>query len=175
MIARAVLRLASLCLFVSLVASAAVQAEPYNPAHLPPQRLDQVGAICRTVIGVRPGFTLYDNCVEALSQSAAGLDRAGALQAARSACLARGETQGPKLAECELAEAGATRVAAGAAIDASEPRAPAKSWFYASGREMRRREEQACARLGYEPARGAFSSCVAGLDAALYAADHPHP
>ena len=173
MIARPVLRLASLWLLMSLTAPVAARAEPYNPSRLPAQELDQIGAVCRTVIGVRPGFTLYDSCVEALSQSVADQHRAGALHAARAACVAHGETPGPKLAECELAQAGTTPAATGSAIDASRSAGPVKSWLYAPGREMRRREQQACARLGYEPAGDAFSSCVAGLDAALYAADHP--
>ncbi len=48
-----------------------------------------------------------------------------------------------------------------------------RSYFYASSDEVFRREQQSCARLGLDPAGGAFSSCVADLAATLAAIDTP--
>lgn len=145
----AVLRLASawpqaLLLALPLAAAmafavTAARAEPYNPSRLPAQQLGQVGQLCRGVIGVKPGFTLYDNCVEALSSVAA----------TRPATLTR--------------------------IDDTPPKPAASPYFRASFAELRRREQDACGRLGYDAGSGGFAACVAGLDAALYAADHPQP
>ncbi len=104
----------------------------------------QVSELCRTVIGVKPGFTLYSNCVQSLANSAARMNRPEA---------------GP----------------AAARIETAAPAEAAKSYFYASAGEIRRREQSACARLGYDAASGGFAACVASLDAALYAADHRQP
>jgi hypothetical protein len=147
---------------------------PYNPSNLPTTQVSQVGELCRSVIGVRPGLELYSNCVESLSSSAARLNRTGAFQDARRACLDKGAPMaGPALAECELATANATQVSA--PLPVAAPKGSDKSYFYASTRDIRRREQTACAELGYEPGSGGFSSCVASLDAALFAADHPQP
>ncbi len=50
---------------------------------------------------------------------------------------------------------------------------PAKSYFYASPSETHHRMQLSCARLGLDPASGAFADCVAGLQASLFAADNP--
>jgi hypothetical protein len=53
-------------------------------------------------------------------------------------------------------------------------RAPASgSFFYASPREMNRREESACASLGLEPGNSTFEGCVKSLKDTFYAIDHP--
>jgi hypothetical protein len=36
-----------------------------------------------------------------------------------------------------------------------------------------RREQMACAVLGFEPTHGAFESCVKGLGSTFYAIDNP--
>ena len=128
--------------------------------------------ICRTVIGLPAGGELKINCVQSLSASLAALDRGRGLQGAQSACLRKGLRPGePALAECELAS---TRAAgtAGLPLDASPPAQSVKSYFYASQREIRGREEAACARLGYEPVHASFAACVARLDSALFDAEH---
>jgi hypothetical protein len=56
--------------------------------------------------------------------------------------------------------------------NASEAR---KSWFYVAFKERRRREQQSCALLGFDPASRAFDSCVANLAGTLAAADNPQP
>jgi hypothetical protein len=47
------------------------------------------------------------------------------------------------------------------------------SFLYASPHENARREQVACAALGFEPSQGAFKSCVKGLSDTFYAIDHP--
>jgi hypothetical protein len=173
-------------LLVGLAAAAGLagcaSAEPYNPARLPLAQLGQVREICRSVMGISEGTGLMTDCVGQLSRSAAALGHgrsgAHALQAARSGCLARGLTPGqPALAECEL-NAAPNAAAPGAelasmTIDAAAPPQGVRSYDTASFNEVRRREKAACARLGYDPIDPAgFGSCVASLDAALYASEH---
>jgi hypothetical protein len=54
----------------------------------------------------------------------------------------------------------------------AEP-AASGSYFYASQREVYRREQLSCTRLGLAPADGAFADCVANLDGRLFEADNP--
>jgi hypothetical protein len=66
----------------------------------------------------------------------------------------------------------------GRAQSAQSPRgspagASSTSYFYASVDEIHRREQLSCARLGFDPAAGAFASCVAGLAGTLAAIDMP--
>ena len=173
-------------MLVGLAAAAGLagcaSAEPYNPGRLPPAELGQVHEICRSVMGISVGTGLMTDCIGELSTLAAGLSHgrgeAYALQGARRACLARGLAPGqPALAECELkaTSAGAAPRAqlAALAIDGAPPPQRVKSYYNASFDEVRRREKAACARIGYEPVYGAsFASCVASLDAALYASEH---
>lgn len=148
-------------------------AAPYNPAGLPALQLAQVGELCRTAVGVKPGFTNYDACVESLSASVARLDRASVRQAAHGACAGQA-VAGPALAQCEL-DAADRAAPTAARADAAPTAPPAKPYLMANARELRLREQRACAGLGYNPTSGGFASCVASLDAALYAADHPQP
>lgn len=129
---------------LSAALSACATADRDNPANLPGAQASQVSEICRSVIGAPPGFTLYSNCVQSLSNSAARADRLGTAPAA-------------------------------ARIEASVASDSAQSYFRASSQEIRRREQSACARLGYDPTSGGFAACVASLDTALYAADHRQP
>ena len=48
-----------------------------------------------------------------------------------------------------------------------------RSYFYASSDDVFRREQLSCARLGLDPADGAYASCVADLEATLAAIDNP--
>ncbi|THD61340.1 hypothetical protein [Phenylobacterium sp.] len=152
-----------------LGAGGGAQADPYIPGRLPAAQVTQVGEICRTTIGVPAGFELYSNCVESLSTSAARLSREVAFQDARRDCLAKG-LGASALAQCEVATAASAAPLPKLAANAQPP---AKSYFRASTREIRTREQTACAQVGYEPVYSGFAACVANLDAALYAADHP--
>jgi hypothetical protein len=151
----------------------AASAAPYNPERLPTDQLAQVGHICQSVIRVQPGEAHYVGCVESLSDSWRGLTQARTLSGARATCVDRGlKPDTPDLAECEL------RAAQSAApvvrpISTSDGPVSGKSYFYASPSDVHRREELSCARLGLEPGSGGFASCVAGLQSAMFAADHP--
>lgn len=159
-----------------LAATSAASAGAYNPDGLAAGRMRQIGAVCESVVGLQPGERHYVDCVTSLSHSAAKLDRVRGLQDARNACLAKGLRAGDvALSECELA---ATRSgsagAAAEAVDYPVPAAhPRKSYFYASTREIRDREQQACAQIGYDPIYGPFADCVANLQGMLVGADHP--
>ncbi len=162
-------------------AAGCATAGPFNPERLPPEQLSQVQQICRSVMGIPAGIGLSTDCVANLSSSAAALSHGRsngvALDAARRACLDKGLKAGdPALAVCELSTASDYRApATGTAavrIDTSDLTAPAKSYFYASFAEVRRREQMACARLGYDPINASFANCVASLDSALFASEH---
>lgn len=176
---------AAASLLLGLISSAVIagcaSAGPYNPSRLAPEQLAQVHQICRSVMGIPDGFGLSADCVANLSSSAVALSQSRAhgvaLDAARRACLGKGLAAGdPGLAVCELSTAsdhGAPAAdAATVRIDASGLAPPAKSYFNASFDEIRRREQMACARLGYDPINGSFAKCVASLDSALFASQH---
>jgi hypothetical protein len=149
-------------------AVAARASGPGEPAADQPAR---VGQVCQSVVGVRPGEEHYDVCVESLSESLRALGPARAISLARNDCLAKGLRPGSSaLAVCEL-QSTATPPAAGDAPP-TEP-GGAKSYFSASPRDSFRREQLACAEVGFDPAGGAFDSCVASLRAALFSADNP--
>lgn len=52
-------------------------------------------------------------------------------------------------------------------------KAPVKSYFYVSSTEAQKRRRDACAALGYDPARADLGQCMADLNAALVRAAHP--
>jgi hypothetical protein len=147
-----------------------VSAAPYNPARLPPTQLSQVQQICHSVLGIPVGVGLSTDCVGALSESAVAMSRARDMQAARQVCLAKGlQPGGTDLPQCELSTASER---ADVRINTAALEPVGKSYYAASSREIRRREQTACARLGYDPIDGSFTKCVAGLDSALFASEH---
>jgi hypothetical protein len=153
-------------------------AGPYNPSRLAPTQLSQVQQLCRSVMGISVGIGLYSDCVENVSGSAVAIAQARGLSAARRDCLAKGFTPGQTgLSKCELTTV-SQRSAPGLAaadvrIDTSGLERPAKSYFNASFDEGRRREQDVCARLGYDPINPGFAQCVASLDTAIFASLHP--
>ena len=134
----------------------------------------QTGVIadsCRAVLGLQPGEEHYVNCMQNLQASQDDFAHGQALGLARSSCLDQGLKPGSaELAVCTLKTK--TSAAPPRAIPVSTA---TKSWPYASFDERREREQLACARLGLDPTSGGFDSCVAGLAAALFAADNPQP
>ena len=146
-------------------------AEPYSTDNLAAPRIAQIGEICRSVMGLEPGEEHFVNCTASLAHSAVKLDNNRGMQDARRDCLKKGLRPGDvALAECEVAQAPAEMAAA---TFAHPPAHPVKSLFYVSSGEIRRREQMACAQIGYDPIYGPFSDCVANLQGALFAADHP--
>jgi len=157
-------------------------AGPYNSGDRAGSQRAEIGQICQGVIGLQPGEEHYGVCVESLSDSMQNVDHSRSLGQARAGCMNEGlQPNTPELAECVLKSADA-RAGEGMA-SAREPRTSrvsdmnqsgsVKSYFYTSPSDVHRREELACARLGLDPVSGGFGSCVAGLQAALFAADNP--
>jgi hypothetical protein len=168
-------------LFGVVAIAGCASAGPYNPANLQPAQLGQVQQICRSVMGIPVGIGLSADCVANLSASAAALRKGDAqvrsLETARRACLGKGLAAGdPSLSVCELSTAsdhGAPAAdLANVRIDTTGLTAPAGSYFNASFAVVRRREQMACARLGFDPINGSFANCVASLDSALFASEH---
>jgi hypothetical protein len=156
-----------------VAAAGCASAAPLNPDNLPAPRIAQIDGICRSVMGLEAGEEHYVNCALSLSHSVYRLDRTRGMQTARDDCVAKGLKPGDvQLSECELSvfHAGAKPVAYSPALPAGPP---AKSLFYASTTEIRHREQQACAMVGYDPIYGPFTDCVANLQSAMFAADHP--
>jgi hypothetical protein len=154
-------------------AAACASAATYNPDNLPTARIDQIGAICQSVVGLEPGERHYVDCMTSLSHSAWKLDRVRGMQDARDACLKKGLHPGEvALSECELQTFHSATLPTAYEATTPGPRA-AKSYFYASTREIRNREQQACAEIGYDPLYGPFTDCVANLQGALFGAEHP--
>jgi hypothetical protein len=103
----------------------------------------RVDAICRSELGATPGEAHYAACVASLSQSLNDLERARSLAEART----------------------------GDRTDADAR--PVRSYMSVSPTEAHRREERACAMIGYDPAANGFGRCVAGLQTSLFMADNP--
>jgi hypothetical protein len=165
-------------LFALAGVAGCASAGPYNPSHLPPPQLSQVQELCHSVMGIPMDIGLSSDCVGNLSSSAVALSRGRTLQQARRACLGKGLAPGQLgLSQCELTTVSqrSTPAALGVdvQVDTSGLQRPAKSYFDASFDEVRRREQDACARLGYDPISAGFAQCVARLDAALFASMHP--
>jgi hypothetical protein len=161
---------------VGLAACATASPYPYNPERLADGQAGRIGQVCQSVIGVQPPEARYFACIGSLSDSARNLGRGRALQQAREDCEARGLRPGSAgLAVCVVQSAGDGRTSAPEISTDSSMPAPglAKTYPYASQRDVHRREELSCARLGLDPAGGAFANCVGGLDSALFEADNP--
>ena len=142
------------------------------PATAAPPRDGVVGRVCATTLGLDPGEKHYAACVQSLSGSLADLRADQGMAVARRACLARGMTPGAAdFNECELREADAAPPAQ--VVADSAPPAGGRSYFETSRQEAWRRDEMACARLGFDPAGSAFQSCTADLRGALARASMP--
>jgi hypothetical protein len=123
----------------------------------------------------------YRGCIVSLSDSLQNVMDDQVTQQADADCRAEGfKTGSPNLALCVLrsvnsrpnpppAQSGAVPEIT---VSADLP-AASGSYTYASPHEEARREQTACAALGFEPSRGAFKTCVKGLSDTFYAIDHP--
>ena len=140
---------------------------------LSPDQTFEVGRICQSTLGVEPGEAHYVGCVESLSASLNDLGRGRALARARGGCIDEGlRPDTPALAQCVLRGSDAAVMSARTVSQTNEAGAP-RSYFYTSPREVYRREQLSCARLGLDPTSRAFGGCVASLQSALFAADNP--
>jgi hypothetical protein len=83
------------------------------------------------------------------------------------------EPGGAQYEACTLSLADSLRSLGRDAVQAGAQQSASRSYFYASQREVYRREQISCTRLGLAPADGAFAECVANLDGRLFGADNP--
>jgi hypothetical protein len=170
-------------LAIALVAACATtNPTPYNPEHLNTNQATEIGQICQDVMGFKPTAPAVDNawpgdpdpgaetngyrgCIASLSRSLLTSGAARATSAADRACRGEGLTDGsPALAECVLKRAQAVRPAAAAqsvslVVTPFEDGQGPNSWSH----QTERREQQACAQIGLEPAGSQYASCLNGL------------
>ena len=152
--------------------AANAQATSVGPENMNQGQLTQAHQICETVIGLHSGDDRFDGCISSVADSAMNASRGQAVLRARNACFAQGLKVGSsELADC-LLQASDAKPAPGIAITTSVnlmaadlPRLSADNAYP--------RERQACARLGFDPAFGAFASCVTSLQTALHKNDTP--
>jgi hypothetical protein len=169
---RAVALAVGACTLTSTTAWASV----YNPEQLAPAQIGQVDAVCQFTMGLGDSpTTQYDACAESLSHSFAAKLRADRWIAARQDCLAQGLKPGTtELSDCELtARRRPMNQAAQPVLEAAAPTRSAKSYFNASVAEIRRREQRACAEIGYDPVSPGFAQCVGTLTGYMDEADYP--
>jgi hypothetical protein len=136
------------------------------------------GQICRSVIRLQPGESEFDACVSSLADWVERAQTGRAVALARETCF----DQGLKPASADLSlcllRAADTKPVAGfleplntaSAVSAEGPRSD-QAYFDVSRDIKFRREQEACARLGLDPAFSAFASCVAGLQSSLQGID----
>ena len=138
--------------------------------------------VCQSVIRVRPGAGAFDGCVLSLADTLRSIGRDRTVAEARDACFARDLKPGSTdldlcLLRAKDAKAGSDDVklpdAASAMSEIADDPQSSESYFVVSSRTKTRREQQACALLGLDPAFDAFANCVANLQGALQAIDAP--
>jgi len=184
------------CCAVAIASISACAAEQiYNPDNLGNGQFARVSNICQSVMGLSPSEALsggywmgndrldywtskYRGCIVSLSDSLTSAMDNEVTQQADADCRAKGYGTGsPDLALCVLRSVNSSPSrppTTAVAVPVSErPPAASGSYTYASPHENARREQVACAALGFEPSRGSFKSCVKGLDDTFYAIDHP--
>jgi hypothetical protein len=135
--------------------------------------------LCSGVIGFHPGEGHFNGCVSSLADSIQSASREHVVIQARSRCFAQGLKPGSaNLALCLLQAANANPVP-GAwtpdlhAIDNMDNRTMSAQDSTPSPGTISDREQQACARLGFDPAFGDFASCVADLQSVVQNVDMP--
>ncbi|HWY15685.1 MAG TPA: hypothetical protein VNX86_11165 [Rhizomicrobium sp.] len=145
-------------------------------------QLAQAQEICEIVVRVQPDDEHFEGCVSSLKGSLESVSREHAVVHARNKCFAQGLKPGSSdLAVCLLQAADATPssdmmnapIQVSQLIDTGEVPTSARSDFSASFDAVLQREQQACARLGLDPAFGAFANCVADLQDTLQRTDFP--
>jgi len=165
-----------------LASSISAAAASSDIAHSRPS--DQIAyarKLCSEVIGFHAGEVHFEGCVSSLADSIQSAGNEQAVTQARSRCFAQGLRPGSAdLALCLLQAANATP-ASGAwtppndphAIDNKDNRAMSAQDLTPSPGAISDREQQACARLGFDPAFGDFASCVADLQSVVQNIDMP--
>jgi hypothetical protein len=138
------------------------------------------GQICQSVVRVQPGESEFEGCVSSLASSMESVSRNRAVARARDACFAQRPAPGSTILNLCLLRAADTKpdptavelpdIASATAGVANDPQFT-KSYFAVTPDAKFRREQQACARLGFDPAFGTFANCVADLQSTLQGID----
>jgi hypothetical protein len=187
------------CMLGGLAVAASASSAPYNPAGLSSQSLARVSDICQSTLGLKPsepegpvwgaamnpgltsGENHYQGCIASLSSAMRRADTDGRKVQARQDCRSRGlVSDSPALAECVLQRLDGTgrdaevmnRTPATVTDTGLAEHVPG-SFFNASNREVRHREQLACARLGLVPGSGDFDGCVKTLVDTFFSIDNP--
>jgi hypothetical protein len=180
---------------VACAISACALARPQVPEQLGDTSSARIGHICETVMGLRPSdrpvsgvwpgnpplpavVSHYETCVISLSDSLQQAQATEAAQRADVSCRATGlASNSPELAVCvlqSLSDPSKQPLQTAASTTANTLSGPtAGSFYYASAHEAMRREQLACAELGFEPPSALFAGCVKNLSDNLFAIDNP--
>jgi len=166
--------------FAGIVAQAQASSDFNNGPT--PNQLAQARQICESIMRVRPGEEHFDGCVSSLTDSLEVASHSRIMQQAHNDCFAKGlKPNTSDLAVCILQAADtntntdSTNPPNIANMNASqaEDAELSGSAFAASPDVIFRREQLACAQIGFDPAFGAFANCVANLSVTLESVDHP--
>jgi len=134
-------------------------APPADIYSLGPARFDHVQAICRSTVGVSEDDAHFGVCVDGLAGALHDNDRAQILAKAEIDCAQAG---GPDQALCVLRR-----------TQPQTARVSPKPFRSASTDEIKRRLEVSCAKLGLNPASGAFDACVSTIQGGFASVDTP--
>ena len=146
-----------------------------------PAQVAQARTLCGDIVGVHPGDTHFNGCVASLAASLQSAHQEHAILQARSMCFARGLKAGSSdLTLCLLRAAkespdpAAVDTSEEPTVSAEKEAQSASSYTLISSLgTVSDREQQACARTGFDPAFGAFANCIADLQSALQNTDMP--
>lgn len=135
----------------------------------------QARELCTEIIGVGTGDARFKGCVASLAGSLQSARQEHVVIQARGECFARGLQPGsPELSLC-LLNASAVNPESSTAnplIGGSGDPSSAPKAILELG-DLTDREQQACARTGFDPAFGAFANCVANLQGVLQITEIP--
>jgi hypothetical protein len=161
----------AMCLAAAAAVASFILASPFA-ASAKSVSDDQVAQVCTGVVGLAPGEKHFAACEQSLADSLHGPREGQGTALARRHCLGQGYRPGTAgLAECELASAPAD-APRGPDYDVPVP-GGSRSYFLVSRDTAFRRDELACAKLGFDPAQSAFADCASDLRGALARASDP--
>jgi hypothetical protein len=148
---------ASAAIAVLSIVTCAAATPVFNPGQLPKTQLSRVDEVCRNVMGLSPSERLIGGEWEGNSDLDYWTSR-------YRGCVTSLSYSTGKVSDSQ------TQPKAHRALPL--PTASG-SLFYASARETRRREEEACEAVGIEPKGDAFDACVNDLENTFHAIDTP--
>jgi hypothetical protein len=178
---RAPLRKTAAIMGVLVLASIAARADA-APDNMPSDQLAQAQETCETVILVQPGDEHFRGCVSSLMGSLENASREHAVVRARNNCFAQGlKPRSSDLSLCLLQAADSVSRSdvtdqphqLNMVTGKKEDQASSRYALFASFDTVFERERQACARLGFDPAFGAFANCVADLQGTVQRIEMP--